>query len=214
MKFYNRIIVFTSSVFLFCLASVIFLKMTREPHPISIEISGHITIGDYLAPVRMVVFEDLKCENCREFHEQIFPDLKRKYIDTKKVSLTIIPIAFLDGSEQLANVLLSIYFRYPDHFLAYLEKVEKSFSSHHSDWDSKEKLLEYAEEVGTINSIYIEACLKMGKYLPEIRKNFALAERAMGKNVATPTLYINGIATSASNIKAINRRIEKILRAL
>ena len=39
-------------------------------------------LGDASAPLTIVEFSDFECSYCRRFHEQVFPQLKRQYIDT------------------------------------------------------------------------------------------------------------------------------------
>ena len=45
-------------------------------------LKGEPALGDDSAPLTIVEFSDFECSYCRRFHEQIFPQLKRQYIDT------------------------------------------------------------------------------------------------------------------------------------
>jgi len=50
--------------------------------------SGEIedmTLGDADAPVEVIEYASFTCPHCAHFHENVFPDLKRDYIDTGKV---------------------------------------------------------------------------------------------------------------------------------
>jgi protein-disulfide isomerase len=182
------------------------------PQAVSFDVSNQPSIGSPSAPVHLVVFEDLKCFNCRKFQVKIFPEIKKKYIDTGKVRFTFVPLSFLDNSERVANALLSVYSKNPDRFFPYLERIERAFSTGKEDWDSEERLIGYAVQVGEINIVYLEACLRMERYLPELRDNFSLAKSVMGDQVATPSLYINGIPTPTMKWNIITHRIEKLLK--
>jgi protein-disulfide isomerase len=46
-----------------------------------ISLSKHV-LGSSTAPLTLVEFVDFECPFCSQFHSQIFPELKRKYIDT------------------------------------------------------------------------------------------------------------------------------------
>ena len=46
---------------------------------------GEPTLGEATAPITIVEFSDFECSYCRRFHEQVFPQLKSKYIDTGMV---------------------------------------------------------------------------------------------------------------------------------
>ena len=45
-------------------------------------LKGEPTLGDASAPLTIVEFSDFECSYCRRFHEDVFPQLKRDYINT------------------------------------------------------------------------------------------------------------------------------------
>ena len=45
-------------------------------------VKGEPTLGRASAPITIVEFSDFECSYCRRFHEQVFPNIKRQYIDT------------------------------------------------------------------------------------------------------------------------------------
>lgn len=49
------------------------------------EIMGVRALGNPDAPVRIIEYASLTCSHCAHFHNDIFPQLKEKYIDTGKV---------------------------------------------------------------------------------------------------------------------------------
>ncbi len=46
---------------------------------------GMPVLGDPNAPVEVIEYASTTCGHCRAFHEEVFPQLKEKYIDTGKV---------------------------------------------------------------------------------------------------------------------------------
>lgn len=56
---------------------------------------GKPVLGDPDAPVELAEYASTTCGHCRGFHEEIFPQLKAKYIDTGKVKLAwyVLPTA-------------------------------------------------------------------------------------------------------------------------
>lgn len=66
-------------------------EQPREPEPYNkVEITpflGTPVMGDPNAPVLVTEFASTTCGHCRAFHEQVFPELKAKYIDTGKIRL-------------------------------------------------------------------------------------------------------------------------------
>ena len=45
-------------------------------------LNGEPTLGRTSAPITIVEFSDFECSYCRRFHEKVFPNIKRQYIDT------------------------------------------------------------------------------------------------------------------------------------
>ena len=45
-------------------------------------LKGEPTLGSASAPITIVEFSDFECSYCRRFHEKVFPNIKRQYIDT------------------------------------------------------------------------------------------------------------------------------------
>jgi protein-disulfide isomerase len=46
-------------------------------------------VGDPAAPVTMIEYSSLTCPHCADFHKEILPELKERYIDTGKVKLVL-----------------------------------------------------------------------------------------------------------------------------
>ena len=63
----------------------------RQPEPYNtVQIKpflGQPAIGSPDAPVEVIEYASTTCGHCRAFHENVFPELKTKYIDTGKVRL-------------------------------------------------------------------------------------------------------------------------------
>lgn len=60
--------------------------------------------GSGTAPVTMVQYASLTCPHCRAFHQTVFPELKRTYIDTGKVRYILreFPIGKASGMATIA----------------------------------------------------------------------------------------------------------------
>ena len=62
-----------------------------------------ITEGNIDAKIKLIVFESLTCSHCAEFHENVYPELKEKYIDTGLASIEFksfpLDIAALNASK-------------------------------------------------------------------------------------------------------------------
>ncbi|HRO51438.1 MAG TPA: DsbA family protein [Hyphomicrobium sp.] len=63
-----------------------------------------MSLGSPNAPVTIVKYASLTCPHCRAFHRDVFPELKRTYIDTGKVRFILreFPIGLQSGTATVA----------------------------------------------------------------------------------------------------------------
>lgn len=169
-----------------------------------IEIKGKPTIGNPLAKVHIVVFEDFRCPHCAEFSEKVFPKIKDAYIDTGKAQYTMIPVAFLPGSKPIANAALEVYATTPDLFFPYADEL---FASNPT---TKKELLYLASNIKGIQLESLEACMKTDCHYQVLDQNLREIKKVMGNNYSTPAVYINGELTPA-NFHSVRARVEQIL---
>jgi len=57
----------------------------KKPVKAKVGTQGGYVLGQDDAPVTLVEYTDFQCPFCRRFHDQVFPGLKKKYIDTGKL---------------------------------------------------------------------------------------------------------------------------------
>ena len=72
--------------------------------PLSSVPQSGIALGSPDAPVTMVEFADLQCPFCKEYSENVFPELLKRYVRTGKLRLELQLLGFLGpDSERLAR---------------------------------------------------------------------------------------------------------------
>jgi len=49
---------------------------------ISAEDIKRITVGNIDAKITIIAFESLTCSHCANFHKDVYPQLKKEYLDT------------------------------------------------------------------------------------------------------------------------------------
>ena len=211
MRSHQRLVVFTGAIALSLFLFISYLKLDHAAGPVRFVGLSHPTWGDNTAPIQIVLFEDLKCKSCKAFNLEILPKILEKYVTTKIASLTFVPIAFLERGDALGNAFLSVHSKFGDHALSYLQIIESHAIDGVADWDSDENLLNYAKDLPGVDVDYLKSCIESEKFLPELEKNYQLAEQVMGKRVFTPALYINGFRMSTSDWYEIEDHLEKIL---
>lgn len=108
------------------------------------------------APVTFVKYASLTCPHCRKFHAEVFPELKRTYIDTGKVRFVLreFPIGKTSGTATIALRCAK-----PERYLELYGK----FLSQQASWVSQEVRLDpifsIARQVGMTRAEF-DACLK------------------------------------------------------
>lgn len=162
-----------------------------------INTSGQFTIGNPNAKVKVVLFIDLRCGTCRYFEEQIFPLIKRRYIDNNLIEYTVIPIAFLKGSTRLASGYFCTREQKPDAAMDYIQET-------------------YAKSdvayLPGVNPGKLDRCMGSTQAHNYVEMNMEIAERAMGAhNVATPTIFVNDVKVSEPTYTAVSNAINEAL---
>jgi len=64
------------------------------------------TLGWSSAPVTMTEFIDLQCPICQQFETQVFPDIVRKYVRTKKIKVVVEPWAFIGNDSYRGQAVM------------------------------------------------------------------------------------------------------------
>jgi len=79
------------------------LRATEARSGVAVELSGRPVLGATTAPIVVVEISSFKCAHCRTFHEQVFPLLRKNYIETGKIQWVVVN-ASDDESEQHGKI--------------------------------------------------------------------------------------------------------------
>jgi protein-disulfide isomerase len=169
-----------------------------------------MSMGDAKAPVTIVEYASMTCSHCASFHENTFPEIKKRYIDTGKVRFifrefpldTLAAAAFMlarcagekDSSKYFAMV--DTMFRQQR-----IWAVEKPLPP----------LMAIAKQAGFAEKTF-DACLANQKLLDGIEK---VRQRAADKFKvqSTPSFFINGtLAAGALSVDEMAKLIDPLLK--
>lgn len=150
-----------------------------------------ISIGSSFAPVKIISYDSFSCIHCANFFNNIFPEIKKRYIDTGKV-LFIHRDFPLDVQALTATKLVKCFAR-SNNSVQVFNSILAIYTSQ-KDWANAEnyfdRLAEIFEFAGA-NKVSLEECSK-----DEELENRILEERLRAsKNLkinGTPTFFING----------------------
>lgn len=213
----KRLIIVTVAFFVVLIGAALFTLKPKLPDPVAINTKGQPTIGYAKSPVHIVIFEEPKCSNCSRFNTQIYPKLKQEFIDTHQATYTVIPVSFLPGSMPAAIALLCVYYSDPlypnaELYFAYLDYLYAHQPDEKTDWATPTLLREYAIQVSpAIHPDSLMHCVSTQAFRVKIQQNTDYAQRIMGGEIATPTMYVNGIEVKELDYDHIKSLIQSLI---
>jgi len=167
-----------------------------------------IISGNKNAKISIIAYESLTCSHCATFHKEIYPKLKKDFIDTGLVKIEFrhfpLDIAALNASkisqckdDQSLKILESLY------------SNQQAWIKGNTIEEVNENLKEFIENEGF--EINFEECIGNKKI-----EDFVLNDRIEGtKNFkvnATPTIIINNKKFEKSlNYKNLKKFLEKLI---
>ncbi len=150
---------------------------------------GSPIIGSPSAPITIVEFGDYQCHQCYNWFHNTKPAIFQNYVDTGKVNLVFVDLAFLGrDSPKAAQASYCAedqgkYWEY--HNQLYISQESKIDNG----WANSERLKSFAFSLG-LDSELFDSCLDSGKYAKRVQSNIAEAKK-FGVS-GTPTFFIVG----------------------
>ena len=167
-----------------------------------------ITVGNKDAKITIIAFESLTCSHCANFHKNVFPELKKEFLDTglAKIEFRHFPldIAAFNASKVAqckndgnSNILESLY--------ANQQKWVKGSSIQ----EANKNLQKFLKNEGF--SIDFDSCVNNKEI-----EDFVLNDRIDGtknfKVSSTPTIIINNKKFEKTlNYKNLKKALEKLI---
>ena len=169
---------------------------------------GDIAMGKDDAPVTIIEYASMTCPHCAQFSNVVFPQLKKKYIDTGKVRFIMREFP-LDQLAAAAFMLARCAGKD-----RYYPMIETLFATQR-DWVVRaplEPLKKIAKQAG-ISEQGFEDCLKDQKILDGIEQVRSRASKDF-KVESTPTFFINGKALKgAAELPEFEKEMAQYLKS-
>jgi protein-disulfide isomerase len=170
---------------------------------------GVFTQGDPEAPVEVIEFASLTCPHCATFHTEVYPQLKRDYIDTGKVKLEFREVYF-DRLGLYAGMLArcggeSRYFG----FVSLLLERQEEWSRLEDPEELLDTFSRYGRQAG-LSDEKVRACLtdEAGqRALVEQYREYYKDPRLTG----TPTLVVDGEKVADWSFESLSAAIDAAL---
>lgn len=183
---------------------------------IEINTVGQPTLGNEEAPIHIVVFKEPKCTSCATFSKDIFPKLKKEFIDTNKVKFTVIMASFLPDSMPAACAMLCVYDEKPENTQLYYDYMEYLYVNQPDedlDWAQPTLLCDYAKKVSPkIDLRKLNSCITHKRYSDMIERNTEYGNEIMGGHITTPKTYVNGVEMKSMNYEMLSDYLKDLLK--
>jgi protein-disulfide isomerase len=143
--------------------------------------------GDPSAKVEVIEYASLACPACKFFHEEIYPELKEKFIDTGKIRF--IYRDFPTNSAALAAAMIARCAgpqRHPG-------MVDMFFTTQ-QQWSRSQQPLQALSQVarmGGIGPSEVDQCIRNSELMQSIQAGTKHASQEMGVT-GTPTIFVAG----------------------
>lgn len=168
-----------------------------------------MALGPKDAAVTVTEYASLTCSHCAAFNEQVYPQIKKAYIDTGKIRYVF--REFPLDIKAAAGSMLSRCIAKEDS-AKYFAVTDVLFKSQ-TEWvlkDTTEQLKRIGKQAG-LSGEEVEACLKDQKLLDKIAADQKYANEVLKVN-ATPTFFINGEMLRGENsFDEFAKRIDALL---
>ncbi len=167
-----------------------------------------LAVGPADAKVVVIEFASMTCGHCANFHKNVWPEFKKKYVDTGKVRFIFREFP-LDNLAAAASMLARC--AGGDKTFPLIEALfEKQEEWAFAKGNPVPKLFELAKQAGFTQETF-DKCLTDQKLLDNITSGRTRASDVYGVS-STPTFFINGKRlTGSPTIVSFDKMIEPLL---
>ncbi len=159
--------------------------------PVKVSIDDDAVLGDKNAPVTLIEFSDYECPFCKRHYTDVYPQIKKDYIDTGKLKMVFKDYIAVPSHNPLATLEAmaaecsreqggdAIYFKYHD------EIFKRSTSGGNGLASGQLSII--ANDLG-LNATQLQKCLDSNKYKEEVGKDLADGQK-VGVS-GTPSFFV------------------------
>ncbi|WP_218460208.1 DsbA family protein [Rickettsia sp. TH2014] len=166
-----------------------------------------MVLGNKKSNVIVVEYFSPTCPHCAYYHQTIFPELKKKYIDTNKIAYVV--REFIATKQDLDAAILARCKGDINSFVQFhniiLQQQDK--------WAYSNKYRELLTDIGQLGGVPPEEykqCLNSDKITETLIANTNFVAKAP-KFIGTPSFFVNGVQTGNYSIDSISTAVDKAL---
>jgi len=163
------------------------LDIQRQHGTVNTALASPI-LGSVSAPITIIEFGDYQCPNCKKWFLDTKPELIGNFIDTQKVNLIYVDIAFL-GKDSIPAAEASYCAEEQGKYWEYHGILYTNQEGIDTGWASSERLKAFAFDLGLDMDLF-GSCLDSDKYTKRVQSN--TNESKKNGVAGTPTFFILG----------------------
>ena len=169
-----------------------------------------VVLGLDVAPIKIKVFSSLTCPHCADFHINVIPKIKKKYIETGKVQLIFIDFPLDQMAFNASKLLHCLDKKKQLIFLDTVYETQNKWTNGSTINDINENLKKIVENLG-INSTQFDQCL-IDENISDKILNYRIDASRKYSIDSTPTIIINEKKLEGSaSFQNIEKKIEKLI---
>ncbi|EER22744.1 MULTISPECIES: DsbA family protein [spotted fever group] len=179
-----------------------------KPVKVTFKIDNNdMVLGNKKSNVIVVEYFSPTCPHCAYYHQTIFPELKKKYIDTNKIAY--VAREFIATKQDLDAAILARCKGDIDSFVQFHNIILKQ----QDKWAYSNKYRELLTDIGQLGGVSPEEykqCLNSDKITETLIANTNFVAKAP-KFIGTPSFFVNGVQTGNYSIDNISTAVDKAL---
>jgi protein-disulfide isomerase len=158
----------------------------------AIDYTGQPFIGKKDAPVKIMEYGDFKCPICKTFHDTIYPQLKKEYIDTGKAALYFTNTQIIGPDSLTAGEAgESVFKQNPSAFWKYYETIYNHQGNESKEWATPTFLVNLIKNnIPEVNAKQVEQDLAKKTYEKvTVEDNTKFGQLGID---GVPAVFVNG----------------------
>jgi len=169
-----------------------------------------IVLGKNEAPVKIKIFSSFTCPHCANFHFDIIPKIKEKYIDAGDVQLIFIDFPLDQAAFNASKLLHCVEKNKQISFMDKIYENQNQWTTGSTLDEINKNLKKIVENLG-ITQVKFDKCLIDEAIGDKILNGRIVASQKYSIN-STPTIIINEKKLDGSvSFKSIKKEIDKII---
>lgn len=175
-------------------------------------IEAQPTIGEEDAAVQVVEFGDYKCPSCKQWGDQVYPQLISDYVESGDVNFSFINVLFHGQESYIASLASeAVYSQNPDVYWDFHKEIfNQQPTDHNATWVTVDKMVEIASGIDGIDAEQLRTDIEDEIHADQVNQDNQLVQD-YGVEL-TPSIMVNDVMVEDPfDYEAISELIEEEL---